>query len=63
MRKQDIIEYFITLKEDIIFEIEDILYTELNNSLTFKQLQQVDHKRQELNTIYKIIEFLEKGDF
>lgn len=58
--KEQVIQYFINLRENIVFEIDDLLYTDLNNSLTFKQLQDIDHKRQDINTIYKIIEFLEK---
>lgn len=56
----NVIGYFLDLKHTLNEEIEDIIYTDLKHSLTFKQLQNIDHKRQEINTIYKILEFLDK---
>ena len=58
--KEQVIQYFMSLRDDIVLNIDNTLYTDLNNSLTFKQLQEIDHKRQDINTINKIIEFLKK---
>lgn len=60
MTKQEVINYFMSLKDDIVLNIDDTLYTDLNNSLTFKQLQEIDHMRTRLHEIDKIIDFLEK---
>ena len=56
----NVIGYFLDLKHTLNDDINDIIYTDLKHSLTFKQLQDIDHKRQDINTIYKILEFLDK---
>ena len=58
--KEQVILYFIHERDDIVIKIDDLLYTDLNNSLTFKQLQEIDHSRTRLHEIDKIIDFLEK---
>lgn len=60
MKKDDIILYFINLKDDIALKIENILYDDINKSLTFKQLQEIDHLRNNMSKIYEIISFIEK---
>lgn len=60
MKKDEVIMYFIRLKDEIANNITDILYTDVSKSLTFKQLQEVDHLRQNMQKIYNIIDFLEK---
>lgn len=60
LTKDNVINYFINLKEDIDQRINDILYSDITHSLTFKQLQDIDHLRTNISKIYKIIEFLEK---
>lgn len=58
--KEQVIHYLMSLKDDYNLTIEDILYNDITKSLTFKQLQDIDHLRNNIQTIYKIIEFLEK---
>lgn len=58
--KEQAINYFINLKENYNITIEDILYSDITKSLTFKQLQDIDHLRNNISKIYEIIEFLEK---
>ena len=58
--KEQVINYLINLKEDINEQINDILYSDITKSLTFKQLQDIDHLRTNISKIYKTIEFLEK---
>lgn len=58
--KDNIISYLLDLKHTYNTEIEDILYSELSKSLTFKDLQRIDHLRNNISKIYKIIEFIEK---
>ena len=60
LTKEQAIDYFINLKEDINQRINDIIYNDITKSLTFKQLQDIDHLRKNISKIYKIIEFLEK---
>lgn len=60
LTKEQIINYFIDLKNDYNSTINDIVYTDITKSLTFKQLQDIDHMRQKLHKIDKIIDFLEK---
>ena len=56
----NVIGYFLGLKFNYDEQINDILYSDIKHSLTFKQLQNIDHLRTKLSTIYDIIEFLEK---
>ena len=58
--KDNVIQYFINLNEDTNQRINDIIYSDITKSLTFKQLQDIDHLRKNISKIYKIIEFLEK---
>lgn len=58
--KEQVINYLINLKNDYNLTIEDILYSDITHSLTFKDLQRIDHLRNNISKIYKIIEFLEK---
>lgn len=60
MTTKEQVNYLINLKDDINKQINDILYTDITKSLTFKQLQQIDHLRKDISKIYKIIEFLDK---
>lgn len=60
MKKEQVILYFLTLRDDLNFEMDEILYDDLSKSLTFEQLQKIDHLRTRINTIYEIIDFLEK---
>lgn len=60
MKKEDVIKYFIYLKDEISIKIGDILYDDINKSLTFKQLQEVDHLRNNMSKIYEIISFIER---
>lgn len=60
INKEQAINYFINLKEDYNQQIYDIVYSDITHSLTFKQLQDIDHLRNDISKIYKIIEFLEK---
>lgn len=60
LTKEQTIKYFINLKEDYNQRINDILYDDITKSLTFKQLQDIDHLRNDISKIYEIIEFLEK---
>lgn len=56
----NVIGYFLGLKFDYDEQINDILFDDIEHSLTFKQLQDIDHLRTKLKTIYEIIDFLEK---
>ena len=58
--KEQVIHYLMSLKDDYNLTIEDILYSDITKSLTFKDLQRIDHLRTNISKIYKIIEFLEK---
>lgn len=58
--KEQVILYFIHKRDDLVIKIDDLLYTDLKHSLTFKQLQEIDHLRTLINKIYDIIEFLQK---
>lgn len=60
MKKDEVIMYFIRLKDETAIQIEDILYSDVSKSLTFKELQTIDHLRQNMQKIYNIISFLEK---
>lgn len=60
LTKEQVIDYFIDLKNYYNSTINDIVYTDITKSLTFKQLQDIDHLRTNISKIYKIIEFLEK---
>ena len=63
MKKEDVITYFLDLKYELTEQISDILYSDITHSLTFGELQKIDHIRNVLNKVYEIIYFLEKGDF
>lgn len=56
----NVIGYFLGLKFDYDEQINDILFEDIEHSLTFKQLQNIDHLRTRLRTIYEIIDFLEE---
>lgn len=58
--KEQVIQYFLTLRDDLDFEMDEIIYDDLSKSLTFKQLQEIDHLRTRINKLYDIIDFLEK---
>ena len=58
--KEQVIHYLMSLKDDYNLTIEDILYSDITKSLTFKDLQRIDHLRNDISKIYKIIEFIEK---
>lgn len=58
--KDNVILFLMSKKDDIALAIDDILYNDLSKSLTFKELQQIDHQRQNMQKIYDIIDFLEK---
>lgn len=58
--KEQVIHYLMSLKDDYNLTIEYILYNDITKSLTFKDLQRIDHLRTNISKIYKIIEFLEK---
>lgn len=58
--KEQVIDYLINLKEDTSIKISDILYDDITHSLTFKELQQIDHLRTNMNKLYNFIYFLEK---
>lgn len=56
----NVIGYFLDLKFKYDEEINDILFDDIEHSLTFKQLQNIDHLRTKLSNIYNIIDFLEE---
>lgn len=56
----NVIGYFLDLKHKYNEDINTLLYEDLSHSLTFKQLQDIDHARTKINKIYDIIEFLDK---
>ena len=56
----NVVGYFLDLKFEYNEKINDILYSDIEHSLTFKQLQEIDHLRTKLRTIYDVIDFLEK---
>ncbi len=58
--KEQVIDYLINLKDDTSIKIGDILYDDITHSLTFKELQQIDHLRTNMNKLYNFIYFLEK---
>lgn len=60
LTKDNVIGYFLDLKHTYNEEIHDILYDDITHSLTFKDLQRIDHLRNDISKIYEIIEFLEK---
>ena len=60
MSKQQIIDYFLDWKYELSEDISSILYDDISKSLTFKQLQNIDHLRTKLNKVYEIIYFLDK---
>lgn len=60
MKKEDVINYFIYLKDEIANKICDIIYDDITKSLTFKELQEIDHLRNNMSKIYEIISFIQK---
>lgn len=60
MKKEEVINYLISLRESIVFSIDNILYDDITHSLTFNELQQIDHLRNKMAQIDNFIKFLEK---
>ena len=60
MTKEEVITYLKNLKDEYHLKIYEIIYDDIKHSLTFKELQTIDHLRTNIDTIYKIIEFIEK---
>lgn len=58
--KEEVINYLISLRESIVFSIDNILYDDITHSLTFNELQQIDHLRNKIAQIDNFIKFLEK---
>lgn len=59
--KETIILYLIHERDDIPQQIDEILYpSHIKQSLTFKELQTIDHLRRKLQKINEIINFIEE---
>lgn len=60
INKTQVIHYLMSLKDDYQLKLEDIIYDDITKSLTFKELQEIDHLRTNMNKIYEIINFIDK---
>jgi hypothetical protein len=57
----ELINYLIEKKNSLNFEVEDIIYADLNKILVVEDIIKLEEKRKQIKQCYDMVEYLEKA--